>query len=106
MNTSTTQLPPLQQTAPIQNQVIQVGTVEWLIGVAVLLIGLGVAWGTITTKISNISSRLKDNIEPDLKDAREKLFALEGKFSGAFASSSPIALLEKGEGLFQRIPYN
>ncbi len=77
--------------------VFQIGQVEAFIAVAVFLVSLGVSWGTLVTKIGNIASSIKDKIEPDLKDVRERFAALEGSLGKTFASASPVKLLPKGE---------
>ncbi len=53
--------------------VIQIGQMEAIIGIVVFLVGLGVSWGTLKTKLGHVADTLKDKIEPDLKDVREKL---------------------------------
>lgn len=94
----------LTQTSSIQpvvtqssTPVFQIGQVEAFIAVAVFLVSLGISWGTLVTKIGNIASSIKDKIEPDLKDVRERFAALEGSLGKTFASASPVKLLPKGE---------
>ncbi len=86
---------------PVVNQnstpVFQIGQVEAFVAVAVVLVGLGVSWGTLSTKIGHIALSIKDKIEPDLKDVRERFAALEGSLGKTFASTSPIKLLARGE---------
>jgi len=86
---------------PVINQnptpVFQIGQVEAFVAVAVVLVGLGVSWGTLSTKIGHIASSIKDKIEPDLKDVRERFATLEGSLGKTFASASPVKLLPKGE---------
>ncbi len=79
-----------------QGPVIQIGQMEAFISIIVFLVSLGIAWGKLTTKIGYIASTIKDKIEPDLKDVRERFASLEGKSSHLFASASPISLLDKG----------
>lgn len=95
MPTQTSSIQPVVTQNP--TPVFQIGQVEAFIAVAVFLVGLGVSWGTLVTKIGNIASSIKDKIEPDLKDVRERFAALEGSLGKTFASASPVKLLPKGE---------
>ncbi|MFA5945468.1 MAG: hypothetical protein WC802_00960 [Patescibacteria group bacterium] len=70
---------PTTETAKTQQPVIQIGLVESALGVAVILIGVGVAWGTLKTQVANVAATLKDRIEPDLKDIRERFMSVETK---------------------------
>ena len=81
--------------------VLQIGQMEAVISVVVFLVGLGVSWGTLTTKIGHIVSSIKDKIEPDLKDVRERFAALEGSLGKTFASASPVKLLARGEQILK-----
>ncbi len=81
--------------------VFQIGQAEAFIAVAVFLVGLGVSWGTLVTKIGHIASSIKDKIEPDLKDVRERFAALEGSLGKTFASASPVKLLARGEQILK-----
>ena len=87
-------------TQPTENAsvapVIQIGQAEAIIGIVVFLVGLGVSWGTLTTKLNQIADTIKDKIEPDLKDVRERFAGFEGKSAHLFGVASPISLLEKG----------
>jgi hypothetical protein len=85
----------------MQTTVIQIGQTEAVIAVAVFLVGLGVSWGNLTTKIGDISSTLKDKIEPELKDVREKFSSVKDRvetlWQDKFAiARSPRQLNERG----------
>lgn len=95
MPTQTLSIQPVVTQSP--TSVLQIGQMEAVIAVVVFLVGLGVSWGTLTTKIGHIASSIKDKIEPDLKDVRERFAALEGSLGKTFAGASPIRLLPKGE---------
>lgn len=56
----------------LTESVIQIGRFEAAIGVVDFLVGLGISWGTLKTKMDHIAATLKDNIEPDIKDVKEK----------------------------------
>lgn len=87
----------IQQVVQPAPPVIQIGQMEALIAIVVFLVGLGISWGTLKSKIEHISSSIKDKIEPDLKNVRERFAALEGSLGKTFAGASPIKLLAKGE---------
>lgn len=59
--------------------VIQIGTVQAALGVAVVLIGMGVAWGTLKTLVSSIKKTLDEEIKPDLKNVRERFMIVEDR---------------------------
>ena len=90
----------------MQDQIIQIGQPEAVIAVVVFLVGLGVSWGNLTTKIGNISSTLKDKIEPDLKDVREKFSSVKDRvetlWQDKFAiARSPRQLNERGTDILE-----
>jgi hypothetical protein len=78
---------------------IQIGALQSLVGLAVILIGAGIAWGKLNTSVNNIRLDLNDTIKPDLKDVRERFANLEGKTANLFQSQSPIRLTDKGTAI-------
>ena len=80
---STTQTVPSQiqttsQPAPYQPSVIEIGSIQALLGVAAVLLGVGIAWGTLKTSVKHIGKTL-DEIKPDLKEVREKFRVVESR---------------------------
>ncbi len=89
----------------MENSVLQISTINVIIGAIVFLIGIGVAWGTLKKSVSNISDTLKE-IKPDLKDVRERFMAVEDKvdtlWKDRFASAhSPRQLNELGRSILE-----
>lgn len=94
---------------PVQQSIIQIGTMEALFGLAGAIILIGIAWGTLKTKVENvcesiteIKKKITDAVEPDLKDIRERFSTMEGKvdvmWRDKFApSSSPRKLNDRGQ---------
>lgn len=74
-----------------------------IVNAAVVILGVP----TIITTLINIGRKLqtldsiendlRENIRPDLKDVRERFFALEGRTSGFFQTASPVKLMKAGE---------
>lgn len=62
-----------------EQPVIQIGLVESIIAIVVLVFGIGVAWGSLKTKLTHISEALHNRVEPDLKNIRERFGSLEKK---------------------------
>ncbi|MBI5003849.1 hypothetical protein HZC00_02035 [Candidatus Kaiserbacteria bacterium] len=97
--TSAVQLAPTpQQGIP---PTIQIDTVQALFGLAVILIGAGIAWGTLRNSLKNVSRVLTENISPDLKDVRERFMVVEDRvetlWKDKFAPShSPRQLNDRG----------
>ena len=77
----------------------------WLQVINALVVAIGIP--TIVKVLMDMGARLKtldilekdirDTIKPDLKDVRERFFALEGKTSALFQGGSPVQLMTKGE---------
>ena len=76
--------------------VIQIGVVESLLGIAAVVLAVGIAWGKLNTSVSNIDSDVRE-LKTDVKDVRERFAALEGKTSGLYQAHSPISLTEDGD---------
>jgi hypothetical protein len=109
----TQEMPPVAQfSLPTQAQqevptsplppIVQIDTVQGLIAIAVVLVGMGVAWGTLKSAIKNVSKLLSDNIVPDLKNVRERFMVVEDRvetlWKDKFAPShSPRQLNERGQ---------
>ena len=103
-NQTATMIQPVNTLTPAP--VIQIGQAEAIIAVVVFLVGLGVSWGNLTTKIGHISATLKDKIEPDLKDVREKFSSVKDRvetlWQDKFAPAhSPRQLNERGASIFE-----
>lgn len=86
----------------IQNTptVIQIDAAQSIIGLVVVVLGAGIAWGTLKSSVNHIKESLS-KIEPDLKDIRERFFTLEGKTSKLFETASPINLSLKGKEVLE-----
>lgn len=52
--------------------------------------------------LETLDDDIKNIIKPDLKDIRERFFALEGKSSSFFQTASPVQLLGKGEEALEK----
>lgn len=76
--------------------VIQIGTIETLLGIAATVLAIGVAWGRLNTSVGNIDSDVRE-LKDDVKDVRERFAALEGKTSGLYQANSPISLTKDGD---------
>ena len=73
------------------------------ISVSIAIIGIPlivktlIDFGKKLKTLDDIETDLKNNIRPDLKDIRERFFALEGRASNLLKSFSPISLTQQGE---------
>lgn len=84
--------------------VIQIDALNAFIGVAVVLVGMGIAWGTLRNSVKTVSTLLKDQIVPDLKDVRERFAVVEDRvdtlWKDKFAPAhSPRQLNERGTAI-------
>ncbi len=59
--------------------VIEIGTLQAFLGVAVMLLAIGVAWGTFKTLVRGIKKVLEEEIKPDLKNIRERFAVVEDR---------------------------
>ncbi|MFA5995860.1 MAG: hypothetical protein WCW27_01045 [Patescibacteria group bacterium] len=59
---------------------IEINALQSLLGVAVILIGLGMAWGSLRNEVRGIKKTLDEEVKPDLKNVRERFAALEARF--------------------------
>ncbi len=94
-----------QQIQPAQTNIIpaklEIGTIQAFLGVAAVLIGIGVAWGTLRTLVKEIQRTLTDEIKPDIKNVRERFIVVEERvdtiWKDRFAPShSPRQLNDRG----------
>lgn len=76
--------------------VIQIGAIESLLGIAAVVLAVGVAWGRLNTSVNKIDSDVRE-LKSDVKDVRERFAALEGKTSGLYQAHSPISLTKDGD---------
>ncbi|TSC55375.1 MAG: hypothetical protein G01um101418_952 [Parcubacteria group bacterium Gr01-1014_18] len=95
---------------------IELSHAETLVGFAVLLVGMGVAWGTLKTEVRGVKrnlERMEKNLESldhgietgvkvDLKDVRERFMIVEDRMDQLWRerfapSRSPRQLNEQGE---------
>jgi hypothetical protein len=68
------------QAAPQTYQVpptIQIGTVESLIGLIVFVFGLGAAWATMKSSVTNLEKTISGEIKPVLTDLRDRFVVVE-----------------------------
>lgn len=61
------------------------------------LLGACILIGRKLQILDRLDKIVDKEIRPDLKEVREKFFALEGKLSGMTGVHSPVSLTEKGE---------
>lgn len=73
-----------------------VNTAVVVIGVPTIL-GVFISVGRKLQILDILDTSLSKEIKPDLKDVRERLSTLEGRFSGAFGAASPISLKPIGK---------
>ncbi|MEK7646449.1 MAG: hypothetical protein AAB381_02030 [Patescibacteria group bacterium] len=96
-----------QTSVPVMSTpVIQIGHMEAFVGIVVFLVGLVISWGTLRAKLDHVASTLKDKIEPDLMDVREKFTTVKDRvetlWQDRFAPSrSPRQLNERGENVLR-----
>lgn len=81
------------------------GNIDWisLLNAIVVLVGVPTTikvlidiGGKLKT-LDVIEKDLSENIRPDLKDVRERFFALEGRATGYFQTASPVVLMNSGK---------
>lgn len=79
--TAAIQTPPTNQggTAFASQTVIEIGTLQAFLAVAVMLLAIGVAWGTFKTLVRGIKKVLEEEIKPDLKNIRERFAVVEDR---------------------------
>lgn len=82
--------------------VIQIGTLQAFLGVAVILIGTGIAWGIMKKGLSVVEKLLVDTVVPKLTSVSERLVAVETKVSALWKdelapANSPRKLNPRGE---------
>ena len=91
---------------PEPKSVIEIGTLESILGIIVILISVGIAWGKIKTIIEEIKGTLDTKIEPDLKNVRERFGIVESKVESLWKDkyapgSSPRQLNERGTSILE-----
>jgi hypothetical protein len=84
--------------------VLQISTWQGALGVAVILVGGGVAWGVLKNSVSTIKKILDDEIKPDLKNVRERFVIVEDRVKvfwkdGVAPATSPRSLNERGTAI-------
>lgn len=60
-------------------QVIQISTIQSIIGIVAILIVVGGAWGTLRTLVKGVKDDLDKEIKPDLKNIRERFGKVEDR---------------------------
>lgn len=65
------------------------------------LLGACIIIGKKLQVIDRLDSIVDKEIRPDLKDIRERFFALEGKASNFFQTASPVSLTPQGENALE-----
>lgn len=86
--------------------VIEIGLYTSIIGIVIFLVSLGIAWGTLTTKVNGIIKSLDKKVEPDLKDIRERFSVVEVKVDSLWKNeyapaNSPRQLNTKGNKILE-----
>lgn len=82
---------------------------NWLIIINGLVVAIGIPTiigalifiGRKLQILDSIETDLKDNLRPDVKDVRERLSSLEGKYAGFMQTASPVALTPAGSSLLE-----
>jgi hypothetical protein len=105
----TTSQPSTQLTSQPQLNnapVIEIGLYTSIIGIVIFLVSLGIAWGTLTTKVNGIIKSLDKKVEPDLKDIRERFSVVEVKVDSLWKNeyapaNSPRQLNTKGNKILE-----
>ena len=100
---------PTEKQSPDQQNVskIEIGTLEAVLGVCVMLVGIGIAWGALRNSVSNINKTLDKNVVPDLKDVRERFGVVEDRVDTLWKdkyapSHSPRQLNDYGQGVLNK----
>ena len=93
-------------TEPPQIPNIEVGPIPITIAGIVLLVSIGIAWGTLKTTVNHIEKTLDDNIKPDLKDITKRLRRVETRvatlWQGQFSiAKSPRQLNDKANRILE-----
>ncbi len=57
--------------------VIQISDLQAFIGIAVILFGTGVAYGSLKRGLQGVEETLRNIVIPDLKDVRERFIKIE-----------------------------
>lgn len=65
--------------------VIQLGTLQALVGLAVVLVAGGAAWGSLKTSIDHIAEDVKE-LKADLKGTKERLTDVDKRLTGVEVS--------------------
>ena len=90
---------------------IQIGTLEAVFGIGVILIGMGIAWGTLKTNVRNIKESV-DKIESAVNDIRTSMTDHEASIAGLKAhtkygvSNSPMQPNDEGSRLLEESRFN
>ena len=82
-------------------QYIQIGTWQALLGIAVIIFGIGVAWGTLRNEIKNVGNGLKDlkgNFDAYIQNLAVKAAARDGQAQSPFTPSPDAARLLEESG--------
>lgn len=92
---------------PINTEIppnIEIGTVQGLLGVAAILLGIGVAWGTLRTLVKGIKDDLDADIKPNIQNMRERFVIVEDRVRTLWKdevapAGSPRQLNTRGENI-------
>ncbi|MDP1760191.1 MAG: hypothetical protein Q8L01_01920 [Candidatus Woesebacteria bacterium] len=84
--------------------ILQIGLWQSILGVAVILIGGGIAWGALRSNVSTIKKLLDEEIKPDLKNVRERFVVIEDRVKNwgkdeVAPAHSPRQLNERGKNI-------
>mgnify|MGYP001575134040 CR=1 FL=1 len=58
---------------------IEIGAFESLLGIVILLVGIGIAWGSLRTLVKNIKETLDKEIKPPLKKLNDRFMVVEDR---------------------------
>ncbi|MEK7541572.1 MAG: hypothetical protein AAB533_01860 [Patescibacteria group bacterium] len=99
--------PTLQPDTPAVPAKLEIGTLQAILGVAAILIGIGAAWGTLKTLVKGIKNTLDDEIKPDLKNIRDRFIVVEERvktlWRDAYAPArSPRRLNARGTEILEK----
>ncbi|MEX1014805.1 MAG: hypothetical protein WDZ80_06625 [Candidatus Paceibacterota bacterium] len=87
-------------------QVIQIGLIESVIGIIVVLVAIGKGWGKFEEKVESIGESIK-KIKPDLEEVRERFSIVESRVSDLWAdrvapANSPRELNDRGNDILNK----
>jgi hypothetical protein len=98
--------PPLPATNYQAPPSIQVGALESIMGVLVLVFGIGAAWATLKNSVANLDKTIREDIKPVLTDLRDRFAVVEDRVESLWKDKvveahSPRRLNERGREILR-----